>query len=536
MTGRPSLAQGPVLATPRERAGVVVIGGGLAGISAAIELAGAGLPVTLIEERPWLGGATCSFARRGLIIDNGQHAFLKCCTAYRDLLARFGVAGLCTIQDELDLTVLSACQPDAASARASRYDSGPDATRPAADGGLRAVLRRSDRRPPLHLAAALAGYGFLSPPERFLAGAAWAMLPFAGCTGRGDDVRLGRWLRWRGQSEHARRMFWDLLTVSALNVAGEEGGLGVAARALRAASFGSRDGADLAVPAVPLSMLHGGPATDLLTGAGAEVRLGCKAVGVRASPDGRYHVQLGDRPRSEDTQLDYGEPEVLRADGVVLAVPPWTAAELAPGELAGAAAGWARLQPSPIISLHVIYDREVTELPFAAVAGAPARFVIDKTKAAGLHCGQYLAVSVPAADAYVDLAAAALRQEFLPLLARLFPAAAGATVQDFFVTRERRATIRQVPGAERLRARQPISMPGLAIAGAWTATGWPASMEGAVRSGRTAASKLLSELAGLAAAHPVTMTTGRTRPAGAAPRQDGQQPPDATARPSAARR
>ena len=89
------------------RSEVVVIGGGLAGISAAADLAEAGLTVTVLEARPWLGGATCSFSRRGLTIDNGQHAFLRCCTAYRDLLARFGVSGSAMVQDRLDLTVLA---------------------------------------------------------------------------------------------------------------------------------------------------------------------------------------------------------------------------------------------------------------------------------------------------------------------------------------------------------------------------------------------------------------------------------------------
>jgi predicted NAD/FAD-dependent oxidoreductase len=540
MTGRSSLAGGSSPAVPRGSAGVVVIGGGLAGISAAIELAGAGLPVTLVEERPWLGGATCSFARRGLIIDNGQHAFLKCCTAYRELLARLGVASSCSIQDELDLTVLSAREADAVGSGTGQFAGGPGVAgvpggdRQAVGEVRQAVLRRSELRPPLHLAGALAQYDLLSPAERLLAGAAWVTLQFAGRTNRGDGVRLGRSLRWRAQSEHARRMFWDLLTVPALNVAGDEGGLGAAARALRAATLGSPDGADIGVPAVPLSMLHGGPATDVLAGAGVQVRLGSKAVAVRTTSDGGYHVQLADRPRSEDTQFEYGAPEVIRADGVVLAVPSFDAAALAPVELAGAADGWARLQPSPIVSIHVVYGREVTSLPFAAVAGAPARWVIDKTRAAGLHAGQYLAVSVPAADAYVDRPASALRQEFLPLLARLFPAAAGATVEDFFVTRERRATIRQVPGTERLRARQPVSLPGLAVAGAWTATGWPASMEGAVRSGHTAATKLLSELAGLPAARAPMVTAAQGRPAVPAPRGDGQ-PADTADWPAPAR-
>jgi uncharacterized protein with NAD-binding domain and iron-sulfur cluster len=151
--------------------------------------------------------------------------------------------------------------------------------------------------------------------------------------------------------------------------------------------------------------------------------------------------------------------------------------------------------PSPVVSIHVIYARRVTRLPFAAVAGAPVRWIIDKTSAAGLHTGQYLAASVPAADAYVDLPAARLRESIWPALERLFPATAQADVEDFFVTRERRATIRHEPGSQRLRPDPAAGPPRLAIAGAWTDTGWPDTMEGAVRSGRSAALKLIEHLA-----------------------------------------
>jgi predicted NAD/FAD-dependent oxidoreductase len=180
---------------------------------------------------------------------------------------------------------------------------------------------------------------------------------------------------------------------------------------------------------------------------------------------------------------------------VVLAVPAWEAAALAPAELAADAAAWARLAPSPVVSLHVFYASKVTSLPFAAAIDSPVRWVIDKSGPAGLHAGQYLAASVPAADRFVDLPSSRLRAELLPELERLFPAATDAEVEDLFTTRERRAFIRQVPGAQRLRARQP-GLPGLALAGGWTDTGWPDTMEGAVRSGLRAAWKVLRELAG----------------------------------------
>jgi squalene-associated FAD-dependent desaturase len=463
------------------RASVVVIGGGLAGITAAIGLAEVGFRVTVLEARPWLGGATFSFARRGLTIDNGQHVFLRCCVAYRQLLARLGVTSSSTLQDSLDLTVL-----------------GPGAT---------ARLRRSGLPAPLHLARSLATYELLPGAKRAKVAAATLALQFAADPARADQS-LADWLGRHGQDEQARRMLWDLLSLLGLNVGAVRADLPLAARAIRTALLAGRGNADLGVPAVPLSHLHGAPAADLLAELKVTVRLGVSAAGVRANPAGGYYVRLaygahGGTPAGvlREEVFHHGPVEVSAA-GIVLAVPPWEAATLAPESLAAEAARWSGLQPSPVVSMHVIYSSQVTSLPFAAVVGAPVHWVMDKTAAAGLHTGQYLAASVRSADALVDRPASDLRAEFLPALAQLFPAAARAEVTDFFVTRERRATIAHVPGSQRLRPTAEAGPPGFAVAGAWTDTGWPDTMEGAVRSGETAARKLIAELpdAGLAGA------------------------------------
>ena len=151
---------------------------------------------------------------------------------------------------------------------------------------------------------------------------------------------------------------------------------------------------------------------------------------------------------------------------------------------------WLQIATSPIVNVHVIYDRRVTRLPFAAAVDSPVQWVFDRTGPSGLRDGQYLAISLSAADDYADVPAARLRERFLPALAELFPAAAQARVVDCFVTRERRATMRQVPGVGRLRPGAATAVPGLVLAGAWTDTGWPDTMEGAVRSGLNAAREL----------------------------------------------
>jgi squalene-associated FAD-dependent desaturase len=460
------------------RPGVVVIGGGLAGINAAIGLADAGLDVTLLEGRAWLGGATCSFERRGLTIDNGQHVFVRSCVAYRGLLARLGVTGSCSLQDRLDLTVL-----------------GPDDS---------ARLRRSALPAPLHLVRSLASYRLLSAAERAKVAVAAMALQFADLGGR-DDRSLDDWLARHGQSEHARRALWDLLSLSALNVSAEHADLALAAGAIRAAILAGRDHADLGVPSVPLSTLHGASAAALLSQLKVTVRLGVRATAVCESPAGGYDVHLahgaqasaGPGTASPAREPVFGAgPTQINAAAVVLAVPSFDAVALVPDGLAADAATWSSLEPSPLVSLHVIYGSRVTRLPFAAAVGSPVDWVVDKTTAAGLHAGQYLAASVRGADAYVDRPAATLRVEFLPALARLFPAAAEATVVDFFVTRERRATIAHKPGSQRWRAATAAGPPGFAMAGAWTDTGWPDTMEGAVRSGQAAAQKVIADLSG----------------------------------------
>jgi squalene-associated FAD-dependent desaturase len=464
---------------------VVVIGGGLAGITAAIELREAALGVTLLEARPWLGGATSSFSRDGLMVDTGQHVFLRCCTSYRELLDRLGMTGSVTLQDRFDVTVLSP--------------------------GGRARLRRSGLPAPLHLGQALLGYQFLSLTERLRVGrAALALRGLDPAQPGLDRQRLGQWLAARGQNANARRRLWDLFIVSSLNIDGDDASLSLAATVLKTALLEGRSAADIGVPKVPLGELHGAAAARLLDRLGARVRPGTKATAVEPDPAGGFRVSVTSAAEADGP--DGADGEVIRADAVILAVPAAAAARLA-REAGVAGARWDELGASPIVNVHVVYDRPVTRLRFAAALDSPVQWVFDKTRTSGLPAGQYLAVSLSAADNYVDVPVAALREQFLPALAELFPAAAEAEVTDFFVTRERRATFRQAPGCGALRPGAATSLPGLLLAGAWTDTGWPDTMEGAVRSGRTAAQELIHALAGPAAHERGGGTTARARPA-----------------------
>jgi uncharacterized protein with NAD-binding domain and iron-sulfur cluster len=501
------------------QARVAVIGGGLAGIAAAIALAEAGAAVTLLEARPRLGGATCSFTRDGLIVDTGQHVFLGCCTAYRGLLAQLGMTAHAPLQDRFDVTVLAP---------------GPQSPR-------RQRLRRTALPGPLHMLPALARYRFLSLAERAsVSRPALAMRRTDPADPVVDEQRFGDWLAARGQTDRARRALWDLFTVSALNIAGDDASLALAATVVKTGLLGRNDAADIGVPARPLGELHGDAAATHLANLGAQVFTGAKVSAIEvagashpagpapaksgpgpadptsprfllrlarpldpAAPAPGAHGPAADSAGADSAAADSAAADsaaattLVAADAVVLAVPHEAAARLIPpGALPDAAvAGWAGLGASPIVNVHVIYDRPVTDLPFAAAVDSPVQWVFDRTRISGLDRNspgkpQYLAISLSAADEYVDVPAADLRERFVPALAELFPAARDARVTEFFVTRERRATFRQAPGTGRLRPQAATGLPGLVLAGAWTATGWPDTMEGAVRSGLAAADEL----------------------------------------------
>jgi squalene-associated FAD-dependent desaturase len=432
---------------------VAVVGGGLAGITAALALAEAGHRVRLYEARTRLGGATHSFRRGALTVDNGQHVFLRCCTAYQGLLARLGMDGRVRLQDRFDVPVLT---PDGRSAR----------------------LRRGRLPGPFHLLPALAGYSLLSPADRLRAVRAAAAMRVCDPADPGlDAVELGHWLAGHGQRDPARRRLWELFAVAALNAGLDEASAGAAAMVFRTALLGRADAADIGVPAVPLGELHGDAAHRAITALGGEVRLSAKVKAIELGPAGDMTVLI-DGVRED-------------ASAVVVATPHPQTAALVPEEAAPDRDRWSGLGASPIVNVHVVYDRQVTALPFAAVVESPVQWVFDRTAIGGpdggLDAGQYLAVSVSAAHGWIDLPTAQAREVFLPALARLFPAAREARVQDFFLTRERAATFRQGPGSGALRPPAATRRPGLYLAGAWTRTGWPDTMEGAVRSGLTAA-------------------------------------------------
>jgi squalene-associated FAD-dependent desaturase len=454
---------------------VTVVGGGLAGVTAALRCADAGLAVTLLESRARLGGVAGSFTRSSrdgeLAVDTGQHVFLRCCTAYRDLVARIGAADLIMVQERLDIPVLA---PGAAPARLRRT---PLSLLPA----------------PLHLGGALLRYRHLSVADRLRLVRAALALGAVDPTDPATDTRsFGDWLAAHGQGRRAVDALWDLVGIATLNARAGDASLALAATVFQLGLLTDAAAGDIGWATAPLGAIHDDAARRALAAAGVEVRRSAKAralVQDGARPGGGWRVPVGTTD---------GEEELV-TDRIVCAVPPGPAERLLPAGALPLPEGWAeRLGSTPIVNVHVVYDRRVLDGHFAAGVDTPVQWVFDRTDQSGATAvygpaAQYLAVSLSAADDLARLPAAALRERFLPALEALLPAARDAVVLDSFVTREPHATFRGAPGQAALRPGPRTLLPGLYLAGAWTDTGWPATMEGAVRSGEAAAAALLAD-------------------------------------------
>ena len=512
---------------------IIVVGGGLAGLSAAFCAADAGMKVTLLERRHRLGGATWSFERNGIWYDNGQHVFMRCFESYLWFLERIGSAHKVFLQSRLDVPVLRVESPVSAEISTSSEiatssgiptssenpASPDDPAIPAAPASvIKGSIRRTASPAPLHLMRSLLHYPHmtgrerinaartalalrkLDPDKRLLDSKTAAVLRSetkmepreTNAALQIDDVTFGQWLRSRGESENAIRSLWNLITLPTANLPADQVSLQLAAKIFVTGLLTDNSAADIGWSAVPLSELHADAAAATLRNLGAEVRTKAAVEKITINP-------LGVRCDGEH----------LPADAVVAAV-PHTAADILPEGSVKHQDRLSELGESPIINVHLVYDQPVTDLPLAAALGSEAQFVFDRTAAAKLNGGsgessnagkvsnadedsnsgegrQCLGISLSAADEYLSWSPAELIEHMTAEVAKLFPKARGQQPRDAMVTREVSATFRGVPGTASLRPPAETNHAGLFIAGAWTDTGWPATMEGAVRSGIKAA-------------------------------------------------
>jgi squalene-associated FAD-dependent desaturase len=431
----------------------IVVGGGVSGVAAAVAASDRGWRTTLLERGRVLGGMARSFPdeRLGGEMDCGQHVLMACCTEYRALLRRLGTDHLAPLQPRLDVLVVD-------------------------ERGRRANLREARLPSPLHLLPALARLPWRSTGDRAAVGVAAARLAALRDLERHDGATFTDWLGSAARGAN-RRALWDLLCVATCNLPAAELSATVGAFVVRE-GFLRAGAAAVGVPAVGLSRLLE-PAAEVLGRVDGSLQLGTAADGLLLDADDVAGVRTS-------------TGEELRAPRVIVAGPPSLLSRVAPEVAAHPdLAAYQDLATSPILNLHLRFDRPVLDAPFLAVWDSPLQWLFSRSR---LHHQpgpeETVVCSLSAATDLAPLSTDAILDHLLPHLHRAQPRSRDAHLLGWRVTREREATAALRPRTASLRPGPRTPVGGLAIAGAWTATGWPITMESAARSGAAAVAEL----------------------------------------------
>ena len=443
----------------------VVVGGGLAGLTAAVRLSEAGWKTLLLERRPFLGGRAYSFEDRetGVEVDNGQHVFVGACNEYQEFLRKIGAQDNVRIPDRLDAPVMR--------------------------NGQMSRLKANTLPGFLANTLALLSYGHLSPASkaRLFYGLLRIRLANRKPGGPLEDETFDSWLRRNMQNDETIENFWNLITLPALNDDIRDVNADMGVMLFQTALMGAPQNAAIGYPVVGLSSLAGTASSDFIHAAGGEVRCGV-AVNEIGLDDGRIQVRTS-------------VGETIQADACVVALMPDKMLDVLPdSNREDSFFSKARsVQTAPIVGVHIWYDRPIMDDIFVAAIDTPVQWVFNVTGMRETQeddGGQHVVISLSGAWKWRDTPKAELRELFLAEMAKLFPDAGAANVKRFLVVKMLDATFRVVPGSGRYRLPQKTPEPGFFLAGDWTDTGWPSTMEGAVRSGNIAADLAIEHLEG----------------------------------------
>lgn len=434
---------------------VTIIGAGVAGLAAACALSDSGYKVRLLERRPYVGGRASSYEHPGTgeIIDNCQHILLGCCTNLIDLYRRLGV------QDEIFWSgAVTFIEP----------------------GGRRSVLSPTALPAPLHT-----GWSFLTArcftlPEKLTI--ARGIRAFLRATPTESEISFAQWLALHRQTPRVIQRFWNPVLASALNEDPEYISIRYAAKVFREAFLFSAEGGRMGIPRIPLSDLYS-RAVEYILARGGEVHLRTSIEAVEPSGP-QWLIRSG--------------AETFFSDSVIFALPFESLAKLLPtlprnseSEILGERL--AQFQHSPITSVHLWFDREITDLTHAALLDSTIQWLYNKSKLhGGVREGQgsYIELVISASKTLVSMERQAVIDLAMRELALFFPIVKKAKLLKAAVTKEVRATYSIRPLLDRVRPSSQSPWPGIYLAGDWTATGWPSTMESGVRSGYLAAETL----------------------------------------------
>lgn len=454
---------------------VTVIGGGVAGLSAACTLAESGFRVQLVERRGYLGGRASSYLHPGVneVIDNCQHVLFGCCTNLLSFYRRIGVAE--KIHWTREMTMIE-------------------------PGGRRSLLGPSSLPAPLHGLPRLLSAQAFSAGDKLALIRAFALL--SAPVSPTSTESLGTWLRRHGQTSGAIERFWRLVIASALNADLDSIALPYAAKVIRELFLNSAQAGSMGMSTVPLSDLYAG-AQQFLEQHGGSVLLNTT---VDSAEFDERTSQWTLAARSGSLQTEY----------LILALPFEATAKLAahmPRNTASEVltAHIARLEHWPICSVHLWFDREITTLDHAVLLDRELHWMYNKSRLQPWRKGggSYLELVVSASRSFAALE----RKEAIALalsdLAEFFPAVASAKLEKAALIKEVRATFGVPPGIDAWRPDQVSPWPHCFLAGDWTATGWPSTMESAARSGHLAAEAL-----GVEVEHPMFSLVEDLKPRG----------------------
>ncbi len=435
---------------------VAVVGGGLAGLAAGCALSDNGFRVTLFERRGYLGGRASSYEHPGTgeVVDNCQHVLLGCCTSLLQFYERLGVQDRVRWYDNLNFV-----EP----------------------GGHVSVIKPSSLPAPLHTAPAFLRADCLSIKDK--CAIALAMAALAPSQSPDDGASFLDWLKKHGQTQVAIERFWKTILVSALNEDLDRVAVSAAAQVVRESFLKSAEAGRMGVPAVPLSELYG-VAGDYIKSRSGSVCFRTSVEAFRAEPT-EVKLLVGGR----EVSFDYA----------ILAVPFDVLSRILPQTSAGEPLRQtlARFETSPITGIHLWFDRQITDLPHAVLLDRTIQWMFQKSKLLNKSegNGSYVELVVSSSKTLVEKS----KQEILEIAVRelqeFFPEARHANVLKSTVIKEVHATYSPKPGVDDFRPPAETVWPRVFLAGDWTATGWPATMEGAVRSGYIAAERV-ARLAG----------------------------------------
>ena len=441
---------------------VVVLGGGLSGLSAARRLLDHGYHVTLVEKRPFLGGRAFSFHDPEVQweVDNGQHVFMGCCTYFIDFLKSVGAEDKAYLQERLRTEIYR--------------------------NGKKGVLGSTRFLGPLHLLPSFISYPHLGLKDKLLA--VYGLLRIK-LTDRAkharelDEQTAYHWLKSHHQSERAINNLWNLILLPTLNDNVRDVSADMALMVFQEGMLGRPADAAIGFSRVGLTSLAGEPARAVLEERGSDLVLG-KTVRYLDVEDGRVKG------------VEISDGRILEADAYVSALPFDVLLQVLREDVANSPffSTAKHLTSSPIVGIHLWYDRPVMDQDFVGFLDSPVQWVFNKSAIQGGDGsgGQYLCISLSGAWEFVEKPKGELGALFVEEMKALFPKARDARIERILVVKQPQATFRSVPGAARHRLPQKTPIRNLFLAGEWTDTGWPSTMEGATRSGVLAADALAS--------------------------------------------